>query len=327
MDMSQLKLLVTNDSVPIYLQLKYQLIHLISSGKLPEGYKLPPVRTLAKELGINHGTVVQAYNALQTEGLIQGEPGRGTFVLPIDHSDTKDYALRQQALHKSLEKTIRYAYALGFNTQELQQALNAHVGTIAIERNAAFIGYTPHSAQKFAKNLDAYLKNHNLRTTPLTIDQLENGDTTKLLETVYYVFTFAGLNYRVEDALENQNTPYKIIGITAQVTTRTLRALASLPSQLKPTLLTEERYLHSALNLIQQHSPISLKTIHTLHEYQTPDAINALKKAELVIFTGGFKPALDDLNIQSEQCLELEFDVGEDSLLKLQQTLPAVPCV
>ncbi|MFT3975020.1 MAG: PLP-dependent aminotransferase family protein [Amaricoccus sp.] len=54
----------------------------IASGAAPEGAKLPPQRDLAYDLGVTIGTVGRAYALLRERGLVSGEVGRGTYVLP-----------------------------------------------------------------------------------------------------------------------------------------------------------------------------------------------------------------------------------------------------
>jgi 2-aminoadipate transaminase len=65
---------------PLYAQIAQQLRELILKGRFPEGGKLPPTRKLAQGLGVNRSTVVQAYDKLWSEGLIEGHVGRGTIV-------------------------------------------------------------------------------------------------------------------------------------------------------------------------------------------------------------------------------------------------------
>ena len=65
---------------PIYLQLKRHLERLIQKGTFPAGYKLPASRELAEELGLNRGTVINAYSELESEGLVYSHIGQGTFV-------------------------------------------------------------------------------------------------------------------------------------------------------------------------------------------------------------------------------------------------------
>jgi 2-aminoadipate transaminase len=67
-------------TVPLYKQLHNQLRDWISTGHLPRGEKLPSTRELAGLLGLNRTTVSAAYDLLESEGLIQGHVGRGSFV-------------------------------------------------------------------------------------------------------------------------------------------------------------------------------------------------------------------------------------------------------
>src|ERR1700731_180948 len=66
--------------IPLYRQICQGLREAILSGELAEGTRLPTERTLASELGVNRTTVMNAYNELASEGLIEGHVGRGTLV-------------------------------------------------------------------------------------------------------------------------------------------------------------------------------------------------------------------------------------------------------
>ena len=72
---------VDRDSgVPIGTQLAWALSERISQGALEVGDKLPSVRELAAEAGVNVNTVRAVYARLEREGLVRSEQGRGTFV-------------------------------------------------------------------------------------------------------------------------------------------------------------------------------------------------------------------------------------------------------
>jgi 2-aminoadipate transaminase len=66
--------------VPLYQQICQSLREAILAGQLAQGARLPTERALARELGINRTTVMNAYNELASEGLIEGHVGRGTLV-------------------------------------------------------------------------------------------------------------------------------------------------------------------------------------------------------------------------------------------------------
>ena len=56
--------------VPIYMQIRNQIVMGISSGELKPGEQLPTVRALALEMGINTMTVSKVYQLLKSEGYI-----------------------------------------------------------------------------------------------------------------------------------------------------------------------------------------------------------------------------------------------------------------
>lgn len=79
-------MLVTLDSSqrkPLYVQIRDQLRERILSGGLKPGDRLEPSRELAHHLGVHRTTVGNAYADLESEGLIQGSVGRGTYVTTL----------------------------------------------------------------------------------------------------------------------------------------------------------------------------------------------------------------------------------------------------
>lgn len=56
--------------MPIYQQIRNQVVTAIASGQLKPGEKLPTIRALAEECGINMMTASKAYQLLKSEGYI-----------------------------------------------------------------------------------------------------------------------------------------------------------------------------------------------------------------------------------------------------------------
>src|SRR3984893_7706966 len=72
--------LQSESHVPLYIQLRDQLRALVHAGDLRHGDRIPASRELANMLGVHRTTVANAYAELESEGLIQGHVGRGTFI-------------------------------------------------------------------------------------------------------------------------------------------------------------------------------------------------------------------------------------------------------
>jgi DNA-binding transcriptional MocR family regulator len=69
-----------SSQIPLYLQIRNQIRELILTGALPESSRLPPQRELASALRVNRTTVVNAYQELAADGLVDATIGRGTVV-------------------------------------------------------------------------------------------------------------------------------------------------------------------------------------------------------------------------------------------------------
>ena len=69
-----------SSNTPLYIQLRNQIIIGIADGRLISGEKLPTVRALAEESGINTMTVSKAYQLLKAEGYLVTDRRAGAVV-------------------------------------------------------------------------------------------------------------------------------------------------------------------------------------------------------------------------------------------------------
>ncbi len=81
--------------VPIYEQIKEQVIMLVNTGVYKPGDKLPSIRNLSNELNINVNTIKRAFSELEHDGITYSAQGRGMFVSenPIGNVKIKSHAL------------------------------------------------------------------------------------------------------------------------------------------------------------------------------------------------------------------------------------------
>ena len=68
---------------PVSTQLYVGLRDLILAGGFAAGGRLPASRTLAKELGVSRTTVIEAFDRLTSEGLVESRVGAGTYVTKV----------------------------------------------------------------------------------------------------------------------------------------------------------------------------------------------------------------------------------------------------
>ena len=92
----------------------------IAAGILLPGEALPPIRTLADQLGCTSSTVSRAYVLLRDAGLVVARRGGGTRVAEM--SDTAVPWMRDAHLVNSLERQVLDALGQGYTTAEIEAA-------------------------------------------------------------------------------------------------------------------------------------------------------------------------------------------------------------
>ena len=84
--------------VPIYMQIRNQVVMGIAEGKLQTGEKLPTIRALSEECGINMMTVSKAYQILKQEGYITTDRRSGARVALKDDKAVNEKTMQQLRL-------------------------------------------------------------------------------------------------------------------------------------------------------------------------------------------------------------------------------------
>ena len=106
------------DETPIYMQIRNQIVLGIANGKLAPGEKLPPIRTLAAETGVNTMTVNKAYQLLKQEGYLITDRRLGAMInparVPEQHPPLTE--------HPALKLLISELYVDGVSKEELLAA-------------------------------------------------------------------------------------------------------------------------------------------------------------------------------------------------------------
>lgn len=91
--------------IPIYQQIRNQIVMGISDGRLQPGEQLPTVRNLAMAIGINTMTVSKAYQILKKEGYIYTDRRSGTRVCQkfaqLDALSQENYELLRKIISEA----------------------------------------------------------------------------------------------------------------------------------------------------------------------------------------------------------------------------------
>ena len=111
---------------PKYQQIVEQVRELVATGALPPRTPLPSVRQLAADLGINVNTVLAAYRALESEGIILLRHGARAVVHPRLARAVEPRIDDVERVRTALQRIRTDALLLGMSLESLR-ALSAEV--------------------------------------------------------------------------------------------------------------------------------------------------------------------------------------------------------
>ena len=111
------------DDTPLYLQIMEQMKMRIAAGEFQANEKLPSVRELALEAGVNPNTMQKALSELEREGYVYSQRTAGRFVAELQG--------RQEDLKESLAKEHMELYLanmekIGYSRKEAAALLAAY---------------------------------------------------------------------------------------------------------------------------------------------------------------------------------------------------------
>lgn len=114
----------SNDA-PIYTQLIQQVKVGIVTGAFPPGERLPSVRDMATEAGVNPNTMQRALAELERDGLVYSQRTAGRFV-------TEDNTMINQAKRSLAERHVKTfleaMLRLGFQRDEIIRLIEQELG-------------------------------------------------------------------------------------------------------------------------------------------------------------------------------------------------------
>lgn len=104
------------NGIPIYLQIMEGIKTRIAGGLLPPGSKLPSVRDLAAQAGVNPNTMQRAMTQLEQEGLLYTQRTSGRFVT---EDEAKMKELRSSLSERYVEELFTQLSRLGMTREEI----------------------------------------------------------------------------------------------------------------------------------------------------------------------------------------------------------------
>ncbi|MBU8879510.1 GntR family transcriptional regulator [Bacillus sp. FJAT-29790] len=110
-------------SNPIYMQIVDKINQQIIRGELLPGNKLPSVREMAVQTGVNPNTIQRTYSELERMEIVETKRGQGTFVT---ENERKIDELKVRLQMDIIEAFVKNMKELGFSEEEMLSGLEEY---------------------------------------------------------------------------------------------------------------------------------------------------------------------------------------------------------
>lgn len=111
-------------SKPIYMQIVDKISHQIVRGDISPGGKLPSVREMAIQTGVNPNTIQRTYSELERMAIVETRRGQGTFVTEVNDVIID---LKSKLQKDMIEVFINNMKELGFTKEEMIDGLREYI--------------------------------------------------------------------------------------------------------------------------------------------------------------------------------------------------------
>lgn len=248
-----------NVPIPAYQQVVDGIAGAIARGDLSTGTRLPSVRNLAVDLGLNVNTVARAYRDLERAGVIDTRPGMGTFVAartrPEERGDDSparagfrpipatggpapavgNFAPNSGSWRELLAAARTLASAEGVSDEEfLAQAASAARAS-AETALLAVVAPSPGEVQDILRSLPPELA---ALAAPCELEALGARSQSPALAAVLTTFPTQS---RARLALGDAASRVAVMPVESEYTDATVRALTTLPPSGRIALVTVEK--------------------------------------------------------------------------------------
>lgn len=105
----------TASALPVYEQIREQVIRMVVAGTLVPGTRMPTIRQLANDLRLAKGTVAKAYALLEASKVLESRGHKGTFIAATPHRAARDDAALLAALADAADAYAIAARQLGID--------------------------------------------------------------------------------------------------------------------------------------------------------------------------------------------------------------------
>lgn len=298
--------------VPIYIQVKNQIINNIKNGRLKLGDKLPTERQLAKIISTSRNTISNAYNLLEQEGILVSYQGRGTFV--AEEERTWKHETIKDKVVKIIDLALDEALEIGLNTEEFLGIVKDRVKEkelIMKNVNAIFVECNVEQVKAFTKELSNIT---NLNLTPLIIPQIIDMDekVKRIVEKHKIIITpFSHVN-QIKNLIDDRDK--EVFGVAVNPSLETIVKIAKYPKETRFGLISLSNKFCLQVEYALKSAGLEEIEIKNLTSERQKDILELIEVSDVIIVSPGRDEEIKDLIGDDKDIIRFDYTLDQNSV-------------
>lgn len=150
----------------LYVQLFKSIKKMINNKNIEANSKLPTIRKLAKDLGVNNVTIVNAYNLLEEQGFVYKKVGSGTFAKDMSRNEPLGFNNEEESFRDKDNGMINFAITAPpedlFPIEDIKFAINE---VLDRDKGMAFSYQQSQGYYPLRNSIKLYLNKSNIKTS------------------------------------------------------------------------------------------------------------------------------------------------------------------
>lgn len=318
--MSTIDIKINKDSsVPLYLQIKKQIINLLKRNILKVGDKMPTERELSDKLKVSRNTISTAYNELEQEGILRSYQGRGTFV----EGELNVWKIQniKQKIIKFIDLGFEEAVRIGMDVDEFLEVITQRVREkrdFMSKITAIYVECNIEQAEIFGKQL---MENTDMNIISITLEDISKGsnEINKAIEKSQVIITT--FNHVSEVTMLTKKFQKEIIGVSINVDVETIVKIARYPEETKFAFICiSNEFMFKARGALEKaglHN-INMQFTNTMNKQELSKIINS--SDVLVVSPGRYKD-VKSYDVNHKHIMKFLYNVDDNSIRDLKSKI------
>lgn len=305
--------------IPLYFQVKKEIMNLINRGKLKVGERMPTERELSENLKVSRNTVSTAYDELEQEGVLKSYQGRGTFVAE-EANPWKVQNIRQKIM-KFIDLGFEEAIESGMDANEFLEIVIQRVREkkkLMSKITAVYVECNIEQSRMFSKQI---MESTNMNVIPFTLDDIRDitDSTREIIERSQVII--ATFNHVNEVVKLTKKFKKEIIGVAINVNLETIVKIARYPKDTRFAFICISNEFMFKARAVLEKAGLGNINIQFTNSTDERKITKTIDDVDVIIVSPGRYKDVQSHNVNNKYVMKFLYSLDDNSVKELKSKI------